>query len=148
MSRRTTPLWRFLLVLALCAFALNWLWEMLQMPGYAEMAGLSWRVTAARCTTATLGDVVITLGIYGIGATAAGQWHWGLVGGWNVLATGAMLGALIAVAVEHVALAHGRWSYTDRMPIVPVLAVGLWPFLQLTVLVPLALALARWSSHR
>lgn len=141
------PLLRFLTVLFAVAFALNWPWEMLQMPAYAEMAGRTWRATALRCTVATLGDAAVTLGIWGVGSLAAGRLRGGWGGRWNVLATGALSGALMAAAIEWTALGSGRWSYTERMPIVPVLGVGLWPLLQLTLLVPAAIWLAgRWAG--
>lgn len=40
-------------------------------------------------------------------------------------ATAALLGGASAAAIEWPALAFGRWSYTDRVPIVPVLDIGL-----------------------
>lgn len=48
------------------------------------------------------------------------------------------------MAVEWRALAVARWSYTESMPVVPLLSVGLWPLLPLTLLVPAAIALAGW----
>lgn len=47
--------------------------------------------------------------------------------------------------MEWRALATGRWSYTDGMPILPVLGVGLWPVLQLTLLTPIALGIGRYG---
>jgi len=95
-----------------------------------------------------VGDVGITLAVYGIGALAAGQLGWGMTGKWNVYATAAVLGGVSAAAFEWFSLATGRWSYTHRMPVVPVLGVGLWPVLQLTLLVPAALWIARWFTKQ
>lgn len=145
MSLHTVSL-RYFTTLVGATFVLNWFWEMLQMPAYVEMAGRSWSETAWRCTQATFGDVAITMIAYGIGALAAGQLAWGRGRSWNVYGTGAVLGALFATSIEHIALAHGRWTYNENMPIVPFLAVGLWPLLQLTLLVPLSLAAARWAT--
>lgn len=146
MANSTRPLWLYFIVLLVAAFVLNWIWEMAQMSGYAEMSKQLWRETALVCTVATLGDVAITLGIYGIGALASGQPRWGLENRWNIYATAALLGAACAMAIEWRALALGRWTYTDRMPI--VVGVGLWPLLQLTLLVPAALWIAAWSTRR
>jgi len=138
-------LWLYLAVLVVSAFILNWIWEMIQMPAYAEMAGWPWFDTVATCTWAALGDVAITLGIYGTGALALRDLGWAWTGRWPVFAAAAFLGAVCAVVFERLALAAGRWSYSDRMPMVPVPSVGLWPLLQLTLLVPLAFWLAsRW----
>lgn len=60
------------------------------------------------------------------------------------VSTPAALGAAIAVVLEHAALAAEAWSYSDGMPLIPLLEVGLWPTLQLTLLVPLAL----WTAVR
>lgn len=42
----------------------------------------------------------------------------------------------------------GRWSYNHRMPVEPVLETGLWPLLQLTLLVPAAIGIATWRARR
>jgi hypothetical protein len=138
----------FFSALFIAAFGLNWLWEMAQMPAYAEMAHSPWWETVPACTRATLGDVVFTFAIYGLGALAAGRLDWGLKPRWNVYATATILGAACAVAFEWWAVGSGRWSYHARMPIVPVLHVGLWPLLQLTILVPAALGMAAWWTRR
>lgn len=150
MSAATTlrPTWQFFAVLTLTAFGLNWPWEMAQMSAYAEMAGRPWRDTLRRCTVATIGDVAVTVVVYGVGALAAGQVRWGTTGRWNVYATAVLLSGACAVIIEWRALLAGRWSYTDRMPLVPLLGVGLWPLLQLMLLVPTALGVAACWSKR
>ena len=135
-------------VLILSAFSLNWLWEMFQMPAFVEMAGRSWIETALPCARAAVGDGAMTLAIYGFGALAAGDLRWGLVGGWNVYLSGVLLGGGFAAAFEWYSLASDRWTYNEFMPITPVLGVGLWPLLQLPLLVPLSWAIARWWIPR
>jgi hypothetical protein len=130
------------------AFGLNFLWEMLQMSAYAEMAGRSWRETALTCAVASVGDAALTLVIYGIGALVKGSWRWVTRGGWKNYLTAALLAVGCAAAVERAALATGRWSYLSRMPVPPLLGVGLWPFLQLTLLVPLTLRIAVWWAGK
>lgn len=132
----------FVVVLAAVAFVLNWLWEMVQMPAYAELAGRRWSETLVPCTVAAAGDVGLTFVVYGLGALASGRLCWGEEKKWNFYAAAALLGAVIAIAIEWRAAAFGRWSYTEHMPVVPGLGVGLWPLLQLTVLTPLAMWIA------
>lgn len=146
--RNARSLWGFLAALIFSAFALNWLWEMLQMSAFIEMEGRSWAETALPCARAAVGDVAMTLCIYGLGALAARNWHWGLEGRWNVYLTGALLGGVFAAAYEWYSLASDRWSYNERMSIVPVLNVGLWPLLQLMLLVPVSGAIAAWWPMR
>ncbi len=145
---KSRPLWSFFGVLCLASFGLNWVWEMVQMPAFAELAGRLWQESVVTCAVATLGDVGITLAVYGVGALATGQLGWGMTGKWNVYATAAVLGGVSAAAFEWFSLATGRWSYTHRMSIVPVLGVGVWPLLQLTLLVPAAFWIARWWTKR
>lgn len=138
----------FAAALAAVAFVLNWAWEMAQMSAYRELAGRSWAETLVPCTAAAAGDVGLTFAVFGLGALASGRLSWGEERRWNVYAAAALLGVVLAVAVEWRAAASGRWSYTDRMPIVPVLGVGLWPLLQLVVLVPLSIWIARCFAER
>lgn len=44
------------------------------------------------------------------------------------------LGFFTAGYIELRALAEGRWAYTAAMPLVPIIHVGLTPFLQLAIL--------------
>jgi hypothetical protein len=139
---------RFFAATVLASFVLNEIWEMVQMPAYVETAGRSWTSTLALCTRAAVGDVGIILGICAAGALAAGDPGWGLRNHWNIYATAAVLGLACATLVEHAALAAGRWSYTEHMPVVPILAAGLWPLLQMTLLPPLTFWIAqRWAGR-
>ena len=133
---------RFFATTVLASFVLNEIWEMAQMSAYVETAGHSWTSTLGLCTRAAVGDVGIILGIYAAGALAAGNLGWGLRGRWNIYATAAVLG------LAYAALAAGRWSYTERMPVVSVLGAGLWPLLQMTLLPPFTFLFARWWAGR
>jgi hypothetical protein len=137
------PAWLFFAVLGVAAFGLNWLWEIVQMPAY-EPPARAWTSTALTHVVPSLGDVALTFAAYGVCALAAGRGR--LAGAWNEYAAASLLGGACAVAYEWKALASGWWSYSNRMPVVPFLGVGLWPLLQLTVLVPVAFWLAsRWA---
>ena len=150
-AHSSLPWWwlgRFLVTTVLASFVLNEIWEMAQMPAYAQTAGHPWMSTLGPCTRAAVGHVEIVLGIYAAGALAAGDLGWGLRGRWNIYATAALLGLAYAALVEHAALAAGRWSYTERMPVVSVLDAGLWPLLQMALLSPLTFLFARWWTGR
>jgi hypothetical protein len=90
--------------------------------------------------------VAVTFAVYGVCALAAGRCR--LAGRWNEYTAAALLGGACAVAYEWKALASGWWSYSNRMPVVPLLGVGLWPLLQLTLLVPLDFWLAKRCVSR
>lgn len=140
---------RFFAWMSIVSFVLHGIWEMSQMAAYKDLARRPLLETIARCTPATFGDVVLTLWIYALGALAAHSLDWGLHPRWNVYVTVALLGAIHAIWIEQAALAAGRWSYTDTMPIIPRLGVGLWPLLQLMVITPLVVWLSsRCAIHR
>lgn len=138
----------FFAITVLASFVLHEIWEMAQMSAYVETAGRSWASTFGLCTRAAVGDVGIILGIYAAGALSTGDFGWGLHGRWNTYVTVAVWGLAYAALVEHAALASGRWSYTDRMPVVSILGAGLWPLLQMTILPPLTFLCARWWTGR
>ena len=135
---------RLFLCMAVVSFLLHSVWEMSQMAAYRDLAGRPLLETIARCTPATLGDVVLTFWIYGIAALAAYSIGWGLRSRWNVYLSLGLLGLGHAIWIEQVALASGRWSYSDAMPRIPRLDVGIWPLLQLTLLTPVTV----WISSR
>ncbi|MDA1169465.1 MAG: hypothetical protein O3A36_03950, partial [bacterium] len=55
----------------------------------------------------------------------------------------AAIGLCIAVGIEWRALLFERWAYTDVMPIIPYLKVGLTPMLQMILLLPLSMYLTK-----
>lgn len=138
----------FFVALFVSAFGLNWAWEMLQMPAYAKTIGNSWQTKTLVCTAASVIDAVITLGVYGLGARLTGRLQRAMSESWKVYLSFAFAGAACAVLIEKVALAFGYWSYSERMPVLPAVGTGLFPFLQLTLLLPLALWIARRLSGK
>ena len=138
----------YFVAMALSSFTLHAIWEMSQMPAFKEVAGRPFLETAARCTPTTLGDVLLTFWIYAIGALAGRNVAWGLQARWNVYLTVALLGAMHAIWIEQAAIASGRWSYTEKMPVFPKFGVGVWPLLQLTLLMPLTIWLSRRYALR
>jgi hypothetical protein len=142
----TSPV--FILVFSAMALGLNWLWEMIQMPAFANMRGLSWAETAGRCLLAAAGDV-LALWLMLLGATLLnGLARHRSLGRPFVFYGGATaIGLAVAGVIERVALPLGRWSYASGMPLIPFVGVGLWPFLQLAVLFPLAHGTAAWAMR-
>lgn len=132
---------RALLALFGVAVGINYIWEMAQMPLYQNMpfdALSSWLI----CFRASLGDGVIVLAIWALGAAVYRRLDWFRPVRPGSLAILVLSGAAIAVAIEIHALATDRWAYSDLMPLVPVFEVGLSPFVQLLVLPLLSMKLA------
>jgi hypothetical protein len=129
--------------LFVAAVAVNFAWEMAQSVLFAPMGG--WARATSRCAAASVGDGLIVLAIAAVGGLLFRRADWFLrprAGGYLFAAT---LGSAVAVLMERRAIATGRWTYTDAMPLIPALEVGVVPILQLVVLPPLAFSVAaRW----
>lgn len=138
-----------LAVFALFSFLFHFAWEILQAPLFAKMPVTGhWQATLI-CLKATLGDVGIALASF-----AAASW-WDRSVTWFVrLSNGALAaylatGVLITITFEWYAIyMAGRWSYSELMPVVPFLHVGLAPLMQWIVLPMAALFFLRCHQPR
>jgi hypothetical protein len=124
---------RFIGILGGVAFALHLIWENVQAPLYAEHT-LSWH-NFFICFLGTVGDVGITVAVF-VFLLVVKSFYWDTLTrqDYTVLI---VLGFFIAVLIEQNALLLQAWSYTEAMPLIPYVRVGLTPVLQMTVLLPL-----------
>lgn len=120
-------------VLFVVAFGLNWIWESGQMFAYATEAGDSRTKSFLFCTLAAGADAVVTVLISGFLKSRMKPT------GAKIYFSAAILGAMCAAVFELFALRFGLWAYSERMIVLPVIGAGLLPFIQLTLLVPLAI---------
>ncbi len=126
-----------LTALAATAFALNWIWEMAQMFAYAKKPADSFAETFIICTLASVIDAMVTLAIDAFLRFLTKPY------GAMFYLSAAILGALCAAGFEWFAFRFNLWSYSEQMIVLPVIGVGLLPFIQLTLLVPLAIWLTK-----
>lgn len=128
-------------VLAAFSFLLHFLWEMLQVPLYADMARMAHWPGIVVCAKATAGDVVIAVAAYATAAGCARTWRWRASRGY--VATYLAVGVAITVVLEalNVYVWH-RWAYATAMPL--LLGIGVSPLLQWAIVPPLAL----WLMQR
>lgn len=139
--------WVFWLTLLPLAFDLHLGWEYLQCRGFFIHGTLP--DDARGLIRATLGDVGLTLLAYAVVAAVQADWGWPLRRwSWRIGLWLPGIAMLLSLAVEWHALATGRWSYTERAPRLPMLAISLLPVLQLLLLLPLSFGLARWNALR
>lgn len=132
--------------IAVFAILLNWPWEFLQVPFYSGMPSAEHWAGVKACTQATLGDAVIMLVAYWCVAAVAGS-HWLLRPNVRRLAYFMVVGLAVTILIEKLAVSGAwftTWSYSERMLIVPLLGIGLSPFLQWILLPPLVI----WFSKR
>jgi hypothetical protein len=131
--------------LALFAFLLNFVWEMLQIPFFRGMTQAPHWDALLICLQATLGDVGVALAAFWTIAWLGRDRHWPTRPRPAQIAAFALVGILITTALEWLATqVWSLWSYSGLMPMIPFLGVGLVPLLQWIVLPPLII----WFVHR
>jgi hypothetical protein len=128
----------FYIRLIVIAFGLNWIWEMAQMFAFEVKPETSRFREFFFCTLASVIDALVTVGIYGLLTRINLSLNSGL---FYLLA--ALFGSLCASIFEWLAIWFELWKYNRNMPIVPIIDIGLLPFVQLTLLVPLAIRLTQ-----
>jgi hypothetical protein len=136
---RHKAVWSFLTVLFAVSFGLNWIWEVAQMFFYEVKRAEIWRHILLYCTLATMIDVLVTIVSYGLLKSFVPNPDWRMKDEWKPYVLMALFGAIWAGFFEIFAKRLGLWSYNELMPVVPLIEVGLLPWLQLTLLMPTAL---------
>lgn len=134
--------------LILVALPLYFGWEMLQAPAFTGMPH-EWLAATGVCALATLGDAVIVLVLFGVGAVTFRETQWFLPPRPGRYAVVVGVGVVVQVGVEW-AMVHGfgRWGYASVQPVIPWLEVGVVPVLQPVVLLPLVFAAAAFWEER
>ncbi len=155
MSRWLAVTWLPEFNVAVFALLLNYPWEFAQAPLFAAMAEAPHWDAIKRCSTATLGDIVIMLIAYWSVAAIARSRYWITAPTAAHLMMFVAVGVTITVLIEQLALRglwFGGWDYSSLMPVIPGIGVGLSPLLQWIVLPPLAVWFVRRQlaavSHR
>lgn len=147
-SVQQEPAWivKQVAILFAVAVLLNYPWERAQATLYLALDGSD--IPPWLCFAASLVDGLFLVAIYAVGWAMLGRSDWFLHPGVRGYAVMLAAGLAIGVSVEWstVYLAP-QWAYTERMPLVPGLGVGLAPVAQMLVLPPLIFRiLATW--HR
>jgi hypothetical protein len=141
-------IWQVLGLLYVVSVSLNYLWELLQAPLFTAKS-LSTNIWF-HCFVASLGDGVIVLLLFVLAWMATGRRNWfvhpRLYDYVILIVAGISLAVFIEWAAVHV---FQRWAYSQSMPRIPGLEVGLVPVLQMLLLPPVifrimsAIALAK-----
>lgn len=114
------------------------------MPFYVGMANSNHWDSLRLCTQASFGDSLITVLAYLLALIFSGHGALGVfknkIIGWSVYLGS---GLLITIGLEIAATSYfGRWQYSELMPVLPILNVGLVPIVQWLVLPPVILCLS------
>ena len=121
------------MILFVLAAAVNYVWELAQRPFYA--GGDDFRAALWHCFVAALGDGLLVILIFAAAAVAQGSFTWFIKPAARGYA--AMVGAAIVIgfAVEWWGLRIAeRWKYSERMPLIPLIDIGIVPLLQMILL--------------
>lgn len=133
MSLITRRTWVFII----STFVLNLIWELLQGElGFYEGHGGD-IVSMALCARAAIGDVFIVAGIYALMTIIYRTRTWIFTMSKSTWVVLVLVSISVAILVEWWGIYTGRWSYSDLMPIIPFLSMGVTPILQMTILVPI-----------
>ena len=138
----TTTVVRLLVI----ATPLYFTWEMLQAPAFTGMPD-GWLAATLVCAIATLGDAVIVLLLFGLGALVFRDQRWfhpPRLGRYLLIV---VAGVAVQIAVELVMVYRlGRWGYSPLHPLIA--GIGVLPIVQPIVLLPLTLwLLSRWDGQ-
>lgn len=130
----------YLYTIAIIAFIINLIWENLHDSLYVDYNPTMQRIFYLGCT---LGDVLLVFMVYGLVAWVQKDalwmkhfWRRGLI---LTLA----FSITIALLAEWIALKLQLWNYNEKMPLVPVIGIGLSPFLQIILLPALTFYIGR-----
>jgi len=127
---------KYIIILSSVAFFLHIIWENAQAPLFAEYLSLGQHFP--KCLWATIGDIVFTLLVYLGISLLKNDFGWITRLSGKDIAVIAVMGFFWAIGIEQRAFLFEKWNYTNAMPIIPYLLVGLTPILQMTFLLPLS----------
>lgn len=123
------------LLLAAVVFVIHLAWESVHIRLYTNYDALKGYLPVP--VWAALGDIVYTFAaVFVIALLKMDVWWFVLPHPTDFLQLAA-LGFLTALFVEKKAQYYKRWEYTDAMPVLPVLNIGLSPVVQKTFLFPI-----------
>lgn len=119
---------RLILVIAVLAFLLNFVWEVLQLPLYKDAAYDLQHI--AFCALASVVDALMVLLLYLCFALINKKTFWAQDMGFRQVFILMLIGGIGAIIAEIAYTSAGNWAYADSMPMLQLVNVGLSPVLQ------------------
>ncbi|SES29001.1 hypothetical protein [Salipaludibacillus aurantiacus] len=133
-----------IVIIAVISLVLHGIWEFIVCVPFYAMESVS--LTSLLMWSAIMGDVVMTLGLYGILVFVNKQVMWFQKFRRSDLIIILFYALFFSFYFEVSALVQDRWIYSDLMPLFPNTNIGLVPVLQLVILFPLTFLIARKFS--
>lgn len=138
---------RIALTWTLWLFALNLIWEVVQLPLYAMGRYSEWPALGFAVLHCTLGDAAVGFGTYLIATLVTREPRWPVHRPLTGLVAGLVAGELFTVWAEWYNVYVLRsWAYAAGMP--TIRGIGVAPLAQWLVLPPLALTIIRYRYRQ
>jgi hypothetical protein len=123
---------RFVLMIMGLAFLLNLIWELAQMPLYDRA---SFRINHVLfCALGSVADAIMVLLLYFVFTVIFKNTLWIYPLQIQRIVIVVLTGGIGAALSEMRHLSLGNWAYSDLMPLIPIIDVGLSPVLQFMIL--------------
>jgi hypothetical protein len=134
-----------------CLFAISWglnfAWEMAHSFLYRNVPPFP--VHLPFLFLAAISDAAVSVALIGIVALVLGNRFWFLEPAFKGLTILVSISSIASVLIEYLNTGIlGRWTYTAAMPRLPVLHIGLTPFLQVAVLPTISAVLTALRCRR
>ncbi len=137
-------LWRYVAFTG----AANLVWEVAHMPLYTLWEIGTPSEIAFAAVHCTGGDVLIALFAIITAIVIAGNWHRPQERQLLVMAVAVFVGLAYTVFSEWLNIEiRGAWAYQDLMPVIPIIDMGLSPFLQWIIVPIMAFKWALYNRH-
>ncbi|MEO9885748.1 MAG: hypothetical protein ABJR05_16840 [Balneola sp.] len=120
------------IAISVYAFILNFIWEVSQGPLFSDYVYDFQHISF--CALASVADLIMVLLLYFVFSVTLKDPFW--IRNFNLFKVLSLLfiGGAGAILGEWRHLSEGNWSYTESMPVLPIIEVGLTPLLQFIVL--------------
>jgi hypothetical protein len=123
---------KYIFTVIVVSFLLNLAWELIQLPLYKN-ADYNFNHIAF-CTLATVADALMVLLLYLVFASILKNIFWIQNIKLQQMAIVVLVGGAGAVLSEMRHLSLGSWAYSDSMPLIPYINVGISPVFQFMLL--------------
>ena len=136
--------------IAIFGFMTSFVWEMLQMP-FFEMGDMGYYRKTLGCTVASFADAGIMVIAYSAVSIYRKSRDWMYKTNLPSMAIYLLTGLIITVIAEKLATAmpYGNgWQYSNLMPVIPWIGIGLVPVLMWIIIPLLTLWFARRQPRR
>lgn len=115
-------------------YLFNYIWEKSHIALFKDYEVFVSRLPLPAAIYTSLVDVSIIFLIYTLIALVRKKFFWIENFDKNAAALSIIFGSAIAIVIELQGLAQKKWAYSEIMPIIPFIKVGLSPILQMIVL--------------